>query len=99
LEGLEWVYTYYTRGCKNTRWKYNYNYPPLLKDLVQHIPTIEKTFVTEKHDIISQKEQLEYIIPPELWKELGLQGEMVVNTPMYFSWSFNRYFWEAHIKH
>jgi 5'-3' exonuclease len=101
LEGLEWVYTYYTRGCKNTRWKYNYNYPPLLKDLVQHIPTIEKTFVTEKHDIISQKEQLEYIIPPELWKELGLklQGEMVVNTPMSFSWSFNRYFWEAHIKH
>jgi len=97
LEGLEWVYIYYTKGCKNTQWKYNYHYPPLLIDLMEHIPTVEHSFIIEDQKIISQKEQLEYIIPPPYWKEFGLNNTNKIHEPLKFSWTFKRYFWEAHV--
>jgi len=96
LEGLEWVYIYYTRGCFNTQWKYNYHYPPLLVDLVQHVPVVPHSFLKEDHRVITQKEQLDYIIPPQYRSELGLEP-CKDNEPLNFkfSWSFKRYFWES----
>jgi 5'-3' exoribonuclease 1 len=97
LEGLEWVYYYYTKGCINTQWKYNYNYPPLLMDLVEFTPTIEHSFLKKNDKKISQKEQLEYIIPSLYWESLGLSPIHKKEITPKFSWSFKRYFWEAHI--
>jgi 5'-3' exonuclease len=43
LEGLEWTFSYYTYGCIDWKWKYNYMYPPLLQDLVRFIPSSTTT--------------------------------------------------------
>lgn len=99
LEGLEWVYTYYTKGCVNTQWKYNYHYPPLFIDLIQMTSTIKKDtkMIKENHTVITEKEQLEFIIPPVYWKECGMREIDFVESPLKFKWAFKRYFWEAEL--
>ena len=107
LQGLEWVFKYYTVDCPHWRWKYQYHYPPLLSDLTKHIPHTEFDFI--QTDILSTKPflpivQLAYVLPtnnqnllPENVRELltTKYGDMFpVNFD--FQWAFCRYFWEAH---
>jgi 5'-3' exonuclease len=35
LDGLQWTMNYYTIGCVNVNWKYNYCYPPLAIDMYE----------------------------------------------------------------
>jgi 5'-3' exonuclease len=87
LEGLEWVFTYYTRGCPDWRWKYNYHYPPLLCDLAKHVSHRQKKFFPEtKTNPFSKTTQLEYVMPSKN------------APPPEYVWAFKRYFWESHIQ-
>lgn len=47
LQGLEWTMKYYTQGCADWRWKYNYEYPPLLQDLIHFTPYFNVEFFGE----------------------------------------------------
>ncbi len=85
-EGLEWVYKYYTNQCYDWRWKYKYNYPPLLLDLAMYHPR-NVHFINPVYNPCSEREQLNYVMPQE--KNL---------SNLSFEWSWCKYFWEAHIK-
>lgn len=70
LEGLEWTFQYYTRGCVDWRWRYKYSYAPLLVDLVRFIPASSSSSSSiillepKPKDPIRDTEQLRYVLPP-----------------------------------
>lgn len=113
LEGLEWTYFYYKYGCIDYTWKYNYMYPPLLKDLVNYIPYFETNFfeITETPEkIISLKNtlhkytQLSYVLPKQSLHLLPekIKSHMEKTYPENykqhdFYWAFSKYFWESHV--
>lgn len=111
LEGLEWVFKYYTEGCPHWRWKYRYHYPPLFTDLVAYVPEFETTFIDGRIPGLNASfhpyTQLAYVIPPwnhhllsdktvRLMKKMGVQKYCVELDHLQFQWMFCRYFWEAH---
>ena len=108
LEGLEWVFKYYSDGCPDWRWKYNYNYPPLFSDLCKYIPHFEMDFISNKTHMsntpFSKLVQLCYVMPKSNLELLpqNICKFLINNYPeLYpeqyeFKWAFCRYFWEAH---
>lgn len=111
LEGLEWVFKYYTEGCPHWRWKYRYHYPPLFVDLIEYIPDFETTFIDSRITGINlpfrPNTQLSYVIPPwnhhllndktkQYIKRLGMDKYYVTLENLKFQWMFCRYFWESH---
>jgi len=106
LEGLEWTMKYYTTGCANWRWCYNYNYPPLFCDLIHFIPYFDTEFVENvKPNPVSELVQLCYVLPKQ---SLNLLPEKLYNaliknhidwyhSDCTFAWSYCRYFWESHV--
>ena len=107
LEGLEWTMKYYTSGCPNWQWSYKYNYPPLLEDLVEYIPSLDTVLMESvPPNPISPLVQLCYVLPkqsltllPEpLYKALMSEHPEWYNTNCDFVWAFCRYFWESHVE-
>ena len=107
LEGLEWTMTYYTTGCKDWRWCYQYHYPPLLQDLLKYIPYFDTTFVQLKPpQPVSQLVQLSYVLPRQslgllpkaLCDKLLADYDEKYNDNCEFVWAYCRYFWESHVK-
>jgi 5'-3' exonuclease len=105
MEGLEWVFHYYTGDCLDWRWKYQWSYPPLLTDLIKYIP------VKQTHMLIKQPAspfppaiQLAYVLPPSqlhlipdsLRRHLLEHYSYLYPNEYEFVWAFCRYFWEAH---
>ena len=107
LEGLEWTMKYYTTGCPDWRWCYNYNYPPLFSDLLHFIPVFDAEFVATKiAKPVSELVQLAYVLPkqslhllPEkLYENLIKDHSNWYNADCDFVWAYSRYFWESHVQ-
>jgi len=106
MEGLEWTMKYYTSGCADWRWKYDYNYPPLMKDLVKYIPRWPTVMIEPNtHVSVVPYVQLAYVLPRA---SLGLLPSAIhadllrENTDCYsdrhsLCWAFCKYFWESHV--
>jgi len=105
LEGLEWVYRYYTDECVDWRWKYNYSYPPLMKDLARYVLEYKSGFpvvVPTVNNAFNEDLLLAYVLPrakldlsPNAAYLLETYPENYPETYR-FQWAFCRYFWEAH---
>ena len=105
LEGLEWTFKYYKDECKDWRWTYKYNYPPLLSDLVKYIPSFDTEFITNSNNPVDPFTQLSYVLPKNSLYLLpkNLENSLLENFKSHYEsnlsidWSFCRYLWEAHI--
>jgi 5'-3' exonuclease len=107
LQGLEWVFKYYTNGCPDWKWKYHHSYPPLFKDLIKSIPSknnAEFILPHSKNQPFSPYLQLAYVLPGSQLSLLPseMTNYLRKNHPEFypdqydFLWAFCRYFWEAH---
>ena len=107
LEGLEWTMNYYTSCCKDWHWCYKYHYPPLLKDLISHIPHWETEMIAPNNNkAVTPYMQLSYVLPrqslhllpKEIYERLILEHEDWYPTDAHIHWSFCKYFWESHVE-
>jgi len=102
IQGLEWNIKYYSSGCVNWKWKYNYCYPPLFQDLLKYIPLWDIEFIKENNESISAVTQLAYVLPPSSLYLMPKQYQMRMikykhkKNDVSLNWSFCRYFWESH---
>ncbi len=106
LEGLEWTFHYYSTGCINWRWSYNYNYPPLLSDLIKYIPYFDVDLVEKiKPNPVNPMVQLcyvlpktsHYLLPQKLYSKISKNISHYYSINCEFQWAFCKYFWESHI--
>ena len=107
LEGLEWTMKYYTTGCVDWRWSYKYKYPPLLQDLIRHVPVFERDFVSYKEpNPVSSIVQLCYVLPRsslnllpnKFYFQLLNKHDDWYKGNCDFVWAYCRYFWESHVE-
>lgn len=107
LEGLEWVYHYYTGECIDWKWKYDNHYAPLLKDLIRYIPAKPTQLLEKKAPSpISPEKQLAYVLPrsqlelvPQHVREILLREYSHLypsSQHNIFQTAFCRYNWEGH---
>jgi 5'-3' exonuclease len=106
LEGLEWNMKYYASGCPDWKWCYNYNYPPLLCDLIKFIPYFDVEFIeSKKPEPVNELVQLCYVLPKQslhllpdkLNKALLREHSNWHKNDCEFIWAYCRYFWESHV--
>lgn len=105
LEGLEWTFKYYREECKDWKWTYKYNYPPLLCDLVRYMPSFDTEFITEVNDSVEPLTQLSYVLPKSslyllpknIEQQLLDKFKNEYDSDISIDWAFCRYLWEAHI--
>ena len=106
IEGLEWTMRYYSSGCVDWRWTYNYPYAPLLKDLLRYIPHTDTAMFTEgaPPNPVRDLVQLCYVLPmsghgllpPAVADKLKREYSHYYCDKLDFKWSYCKYFWEAH---
>ena len=107
LQGLEWTLKYYTTSCCDWNWEYNYNYPPLLEDLIKFIPTTtnHSFFINTISTPLNPLVQLAYVLPHNQLSLLppGIKNKIYhelgdcYKNDWEFQWAFCKYFWEGHV--
>jgi 5'-3' exonuclease len=108
LEGIEWVFKYYTQDCPDWKWKYHYNYPPLMVDLMKYIPEKEIDFISAHPTSkipFTPSLQLSYVLPEKNHYLMGekkkefLKKNYLCLFPkeLKYQWAFCRYFFESHL--
>ena len=106
LEGIEWTFNYYSGNDIDWNWKYNYHYPPLLRDLNRYIPHWNYDILnieTPTNDI-NEYIQLAYVLPKEKLSYLPSKYHYILLKELgdYYleeydmEWSYCKYMWEAH---
>lgn len=106
LEGLEWCFHYYNFGCKDTKWKYSFSYPPLMNDLYKYTPLFDTEFLNTRSGVIDTMSLLCYVIPKEAFHLVpkhiidGLNRKYNYNydEKHKFIWAYSKYFWESHVE-
>lgn len=105
LQMLEWNIKYYSQGCVDWRFKYHFHYPPLLQDLIHHIPVRQAPLLrTAERNPVSELTQLCYVLPrnclyllpKKIEQTLMEQRERWYVNRCDFIWAYCRYFWECH---
>lgn len=105
IEGIEWVFKYYIGLNPSWKWKYNYHYPPLLKDLQHYVPVFEMNFLNDYEEPFTPLLQLTYVLPsnqyyllPDKVKNyLYKKYNYLFEDKYEFQWAFCRFFWECHV--
>lgn len=106
LEGLEWCFEYYNFGCKNTKWKYNFSYPPLLSDLYKYVPIFDTQFLEKENSFVNTTTQLAYVIPRSSFHLLEKNIVEILNRKYNYNYemthklscAYCKYLWEAHVE-
>jgi len=107
LKTLEWTLKYYTSGCPDWRHYYNYNYAPLLEDVVKTIPVFDSELIEQNDNKpVAPLTQLAYVlplsshylIPEEMRHSIQKECEHYYGDNWEFEWSYCKYFWECHAK-
>ena len=104
LEGLEWNMEYYSNGCKDWTWAYQYHYPPLFQDLIKYIPLWDVDLVENNQKSITEYQQLAYVLPvesltclpDEIYTIVKKYKESKDNVDV--KWAYCKYFWESHLE-
>ena len=106
LEALEWTLKYYTTGCYDWKWCYNFNYAPLMYDLYQFIPYFDVEFVEKKQkEPLEPIVQLSYVLPKHSFDLLPnhISKKLLDTNPQWydtnceFQWAYCKFFWESHV--
>lgn len=107
LEALEWTFKYYNDGCHDWRWKYDYNYAPLLEDLIKFIPYFETDFIKKMpENPVTSNVQLTYVLPrgshylisPDIIKKIQEYIDEWYPEDFEFKYAYCKYFWESHLE-
>ena len=102
VEGLEWTFRYYIGDETDWSWSYKYNYPPLLVDLLQHIPFYDINFISKKNSDFTGEMLLCYVLPSDSLHLISnrIQNQLPKNwypDDCEIVWAYCKYFWEAHV--
>ena len=107
LSILEWNLKYYTLGCFDWNFHFEFDYAPLFNDLLRTIPYFNEELIHKNNiEAIHPYTQLSYVLPKNSLYLLpnNIVSYVTNSYPEFYKldyeiqWSFCRYFWESHVE-